>query len=200
MDGYQFTSAIFQSLVSLAWPAAVFGSVYLFRDKLKELLPLLRAKHKEFEISFRLEQAEKEAAALAPIPETPETQPTAEEKGKFEELAELSPRAAILELRYQLKEAVRTFAAHVGVDLSSRTTTLGGLTRLLRNNELIDQNTSALLDDLRALGNTAAHSSDAVLSKDDAMRFGALAETLIKRLTIASGAAELARKPAVPTG
>jgi hypothetical protein len=35
MDGYQFIAAILQSVVSLAWPAAVFGSVWLFRDKLR---------------------------------------------------------------------------------------------------------------------------------------------------------------------
>ena len=59
MDGYQFSAAIVQSIVSLAWPAAFIGAVWLFRGRLMELLPLLKLKHKETEISFRLEQAER---------------------------------------------------------------------------------------------------------------------------------------------
>ena len=72
MDGYQFIAAILQSVVSLAWPAAIFGSVWLFRDKLRTLLPLLRMKYKDLDVSFRLDEAEKEAAKIPPTPPSPD--------------------------------------------------------------------------------------------------------------------------------
>jgi len=37
MNGYQFIAALFQSLVSLAWPAAFAFAVWLFREKLNSL-------------------------------------------------------------------------------------------------------------------------------------------------------------------
>jgi hypothetical protein len=99
MDGYQFI-AIFQSVVSLAWPAAVFGSVWLFRDKLRTLLPLLRMKYKDLDLSFRLDEAEREAAKIPPTPPSPDLEPTPEEKTRFERLARISPRAADLPLNF----------------------------------------------------------------------------------------------------
>jgi hypothetical protein len=47
VNGYGLTASIIQSIVSLAWPAAIVAIVWLFRDKLVDLLPLLRVKHKE---------------------------------------------------------------------------------------------------------------------------------------------------------
>src|SRR5882757_545617 len=107
MDGYQFTAAMFQSVVSLAWPASVVAAVWLFREKLTQLLPFLRLKHKETEVSFRLDQAEKEAAKLPPPAPSPDLERTPEEKSKFEQVAEISPRAAILEARAELEDVVR---------------------------------------------------------------------------------------------
>jgi hypothetical protein len=181
MDGYQFTASIFSSLVSLAWPGAFAFAVWLFREKLKSLLPLLRMKYKDFDVSFRLEQAEKEAALLPPSLDIAEAEPTPEEKSKFEQLAELSPRAAILEVRTDIEEAVRSLAKSAKL-LSPRVQSMLGLTRLLRSREVINPQTSALLDDLRALGNNAAHSSDAEFTQEDALRYRSLADQAIAQL------------------
>ena len=81
MDGYQFSASLFQSLVSLAGPAALIVCVWLFRAQLAGLLPNLRVKHKDWEISFRLGEAEKAAAKLpAPTDASQEAPPTPEEK------------------------------------------------------------------------------------------------------------------------
>ena len=108
MDGYQFSASIIQSLVSLAWPAAVIVCVWLFRTQLAMLLPNLRVKHKDWEISFRLNEAEKAAAKLPTAPDALEPPPTPEEKSRFHQIAKLSPRAAILEMRATLEEAIRS--------------------------------------------------------------------------------------------
>ncbi len=185
MNLYGLIASIVQSIASLGWPAAFAFAVWTFRGRLSELLPLLHVKHKDWEASFRLDKAEEEAAQLQLPAPTYESKPTAEEKSRFEQIADLSPRAAILERRREIEEAVLCFAASHGIDVSK--TSLLHATRMLRNLELIDTNTSALLDDLRALGNAAAHASgDTEFSKADALRFGALAESVIARLTILS--------------
>jgi Domain of unknown function (DUF4145) len=182
MDGYQFFASIFQSLVSLAWPAAFVIAVMLFRERLRSLLPLLRVKHKDFEASFRLEQAEKEAALLPPTVPRLEAQPTPEEKSKFEQIAELSPRAAILETRSDVEEAVRSYADAVGYE-ARKTLTFLPLVRLLRSKGYLDPTSSALLDDLRVIGNNAAHGTDQVFTKEDALRYRSLADQVINQLS-----------------
>jgi hypothetical protein len=181
MDDYQFIASLFQSIVSLAWPAAVFGSVWLFREKLTSLLPFLRVKHGKWEFSFRLGQAEKEAAALPPLPPTPEAEPTPEEKKDFEEMAEISPREAILEVRSDIEETVRSLAQKAEL-LTPKVQSVLGLTRLLRNRNIIDAKTSSLLVDLRVLGNNAAHRPDAQFTKEEALRYRALADQAIAQL------------------
>ncbi|MEZ2146360.1 hypothetical protein AAE026_29290 [Bradyrhizobium sp. DN5] len=84
--------------------------VWLFREKLNTLLPFLRMKYKDFDVSFRLDQAEKEAALILPRPPSPDLEPTPEEKSRFEKVAEHSPRAAILEKRAELEQVVKTAA------------------------------------------------------------------------------------------
>jgi hypothetical protein len=128
MDGFQFTAAIFASFVSLAWPVATVICVWLFRHQLSALLPNLRLKHKDWEISFRLDEAAKVAQKLVEPPGE-EAPPTPEEKQRFDEIAKLSPRAAVLEMRANLEEALRNFAEAIGMD--ARRQSLGMLTRKL---------------------------------------------------------------------
>jgi hypothetical protein len=49
----------------------VCGRDAVFREKLAELLPRFRVKHKEWEASFRLDKAEAEAASLPDLPLPP---------------------------------------------------------------------------------------------------------------------------------
>jgi hypothetical protein len=185
VNGYALTAAIIQAIASLAWPAAIFGCVWLFRAKITELLPSFRLKHKDWEASFRLEQAEKEAAALpAPPQGGEETQPTPEEKNRFEQLAEISPEAAIVELRKEIEHAVKTFWSRHGSGTTPQSMLMA--IRSLRSKGLIDARTSALLDDLRVIGNEAAHpGEDSRFTKEEAMRYRALADQVIARLNAA---------------
>jgi hypothetical protein len=183
MDGYQFVAAMFQSLVSLAWPAAAVACVWLFREKLNTLLPFLRMKYKDFDVSFRLDQAEKEAALIPPPPPSPDLEPTPEEKSRFERVAEHSPRAAILEKRAELEQVVKTAAepyVSTTIAKSWKTLPLTSAIRALRQQNVIDEKTSALLDDLRVIGNRAAHSHDGnEFSREEAIRFGKLTDDII---------------------
>ncbi len=197
MDNHQFVASIIQSIVSLAWPAVALVTVLIFRAKLMSLLPFARLKYKDLELRFQ--EAAKEAAKLKDTAATPESEPTPEEIAKFEKMAKLAPRGAMLEVRANLEEAVREFAQVVGINNISPNTSYSLLIRQLRQNGLIDENTSALLDDLRAIGNAAAHNqSDPTAA--DALRYQALAQRLIQQFNISSGAAQMPPPGPIPPG
>ena len=186
MDIYQFIASILQSLVSLAWPAAFVAAVWLFREKLTELLPQLRAKYKDVEISFKLDQAEKEAAQLPP-PDEP-SEPTPEEEIRFNQLANVSPRAAIQEMRRELEYAVWNAAVRNGIGDTSKPASMLMTIRALRNKGIIGPQLSALLDDLRTIGNNAAHGGpELAFTKDEAERFRALAVRAMEDLSNETG-------------
>ncbi|CAN7335109.1 DUF4145 domain-containing protein [Bosea sp. LjRoot90] len=178
MNWLDFFASIVGSIASLAWPAAVFGGVCLFRHEIRNALPKLRLKHGDTEISFRLEQAEQTALTL-PEPEDlpPPPPPTPEERSRYERLAELSPTAAILEVRLAVEHAARALAASHRIEGAEKAP-LMQLTRDLRGRNLIDSATSAILDDIRAIGNTAAHKPNE-FDKDEALRVKRLGDQTI---------------------
>ena len=162
----------------LAWPAVVAWAVWLFRDELVRLLPRMRFKYKDAEIDFRLMQAERDAQAVPPRPIEEASKPTPEEENRFERLAHVSPRAAIVEMRAELEQAMAGFAERHGViDPSPRKMlSILNMTRLFRAREFISPEVSALLDDIRTIGNAAAHGDSDKISFEDAQRFRKLWE------------------------
>jgi Domain of unknown function (DUF4145) len=178
MDERQLIAEIVKALASLAWPAVVAWAVWLFRDELVRLLPRMRFKYKDAEIDFRLTEAERDAKAVPSLPVEEISKPTPEETNRFEKLARISPRAAIVEMRADLEEAMASFAQrHDVTDPSPRKMlSILNMTRLFRARGLISPEVSALLDDIRAIGNSAAHGSGAAISFEDALRFRRLWE------------------------
>lgn len=192
LDGYTFTVELVRATTSLiaafAFPLALVVSVWLFKEKLGMLLLLFRVRHKDWEASFRWDKAEAEAKKLPVTPFDPETEPTPEEKSRAELMAKVAPREAILEAGAQLEEAVRAYASAKGFANYSRR--YGLLIRLLRSNRLIDANTSALLDDLQNIGNTAARNlSDP--TGTEAIRYRNLADQLIRHFDELTGVVRL---------
>jgi Domain of unknown function (DUF4145) len=166
---------------SLAWPAAIVCCLYLFRERLSELLPLLRVKRGDLEFSFRLTEVEKEAKEL-PAPERDQKlAPIPEEKTKFETVAKMNPRAAILDKRNELEDALFKALYRAGQPPPRVMSMLTGI-RMLRNSQLISASIASLLEDLRVLGNNAAHDRDFQPTLDDALRFGELADRVMESL------------------
>ena len=89
----------------------------------------------------------------------------------------------MLEVRTDIEEAVRALAKAANL-LTPRVQSVLGLTRLLRSKGAIEPHTSALLDDLRVLGNNAAHSLDTGYSVEDALRYRELANRAISQLRV----------------
>ncbi len=185
MDWLQFSSTMFGHVVSLAWPIAFVIVFLLLREKVRELLPLLRLKAGDIEMSFRLERAEATAASLPPPPEGADAPPpTPEEVDHFFMVANISPRAAIAELRNELEQVViraaEPYMSGTSPPRPQRSFMLA--VRALRAANVIDAGTSAIIDDLRNVGNSAVHGESAV-PLEDALRYRKLAEEVIARLS-----------------
>lgn len=172
-----FFASVISSITSLAWPAAFVGAVWLFRGEIRPLLPRLKLKHKETEISFRLDAAENVVEQL-PVPQ--EAAPaTPEELSRFEQLVAISPRGALMEIRREVEEALGNAARRAGYK------TFGGARsqlRILRKGTIIDENTSKLVDDLFAIGNAAAHDPQAAITAADARRYRVIADRVVETL------------------
>jgi hypothetical protein len=192
LDKYTFTIELVKAITSMiaafAFPMALVISVWLFKEKLGMLLLLFRVRHRDWEASFRWDKAEAAARKLPVIPSDPETEPTPEEKSRFEQLAGAAPREAILEAGAQLEEAVRAYASAKGFANYSRRYAL--LVRLLRTNRLIDTNTSALLDDMQHIGYAAARNLS-VPTEAEAKRYKILTDQLIRHFDGLTGVARM---------
>jgi hypothetical protein len=194
MDDYQFISSI---VGSIAWPFFIFLIFWTFRTQIAHMLPFMRLKYKDLDVTFHLDRAEKEVKAV-PVEGT--TEPTPEEADKFRKLAELAPTSAIVEKAREVEQALEAYADASGVTSTPGTRLRSWLdwTRELRKHELIAPSTSALLDDLRSVRNAAVHGRGSDITVDDAIRFGALADTLVSSLQMSTLAALNARNPMGP--
>src|SRR6266702_978293 len=108
MDWLTFVSSLVHSL---AWPGAVVGIVLLLRRSLNKLLPELnRLKYKDLELDFGRQVAQAKAeveASPAPrqLPEARQLQ-LGPDTEYLSALAEISPRAAVLEAWLPLEVAL----------------------------------------------------------------------------------------------
>jgi hypothetical protein len=200
MDGFTFTVELVKAITSMiaafAWPIGLLAVVLLFRKRLNELLPLLILKYKDVQLSFGLDKAEADAKRI-PLPPEPELLPApdVEEKSRREALAKLAPRAAIMQARADIDTAVNSFAAAVG--LSKGRTTVSKTVSELDRNKLIDKATVDLLNELRQIGNAAAHNMSEP-TESEALRYQELAYRLVRQFEIATGAANMSPPGPIP--
>jgi len=186
MNGYALIASLFQSLVSLAWPLAAVICVYLFREKLKEILPRLHLRHKETEISFRLAEAAKEADELA-AKEPSATAPSERFPDRLLKLAEVSPSAAIMEGWKDVEEAVHEVSINrFGPSYAGEKKGLVAAKNLVFQLQVegqIDRETVNLLGDLMKIRNEVAHATyKQKPSFEDALRYYDLSRILITHL------------------
>lgn len=189
MNGYGLAAEIIKAIASLGWPVAFVVAIWLFRKRLNELLPLLIFKYRDWQISFGLDKAEEDVKRIPTLPEAELLPvPDVEEKSRLETLAKIAPRAAIMQARADIEKAVNQFAEAIG--LAKDTMAYSKTVSELRRNELIDKNTVELLNELRQIGNAAAHNLNEPTERD-ALRYQELAYRLIRQFEIATGAANM---------
>jgi hypothetical protein len=168
---------------SCAWPFVVGFVVYLFRKEIKPLLPYarLRLKHNDTEVDIRLEMAKETAEQLPQSESLPP--PTKEETERFNKVASVSPRAAILESWLQVEEALTSLAETAGLPTDRGRSPLFQM-RWLRSNEIIDPPTASVLDDLRSVRNRIVHDLSFEPSMREAIGFRDLAEQCVAALAV----------------
>lgn len=177
MNGYELTASIIKSIFSLAWPAAFVLAVFMFKGRLKELLPFLSLRHKDTEIRFRLGEAAQEAATLPVNDEA--IKATDEETGRFDKIAKLHPRGAILEAWTNVEAIVKEkLIASQTYSPFNGNMPISSTMRYLRRNGLITPTLLALFEDLRAVRNAAIHGTSRPTT-EDALDFKRLSDKFI---------------------
>lgn len=187
MDALTFISEIVKAL---SWPLTTLAIVAILRRPLAQLIPLLqRFKYKDFEFEFgrKIEEAKADAALALPESVTPKALPSPQEE-RLVQLAEISPRAAVLEAFTSVEIEAISAAHRLGMTKSfPRTLTFRAL-KFLEENGRIDPALVTLLRDLRGLRNQAAHAPEFALTSDAAIQYVHLSQTAIDKLRAITGA------------
>tara|TARA_R100001143_G_C3359147_1_gene134457 strand:+ start:1608 stop:2174 length:567 start_codon:yes stop_codon:yes gene_type:complete len=175
MDWLSFISSIIDSIV---WPVTILILVYLLRNPLSSLIPLLqKLKYKDLELEFgrRIEEAKEEAEAELP-PTDSLLEIDESRKERLLKLASISPRATILDSWREIELSLLDAAERNKVKLPYRRARSPlQVMKTLQEADLIDKNKIPLFEDLRILRNQAAHSPDFTLNTNSAIEYSSLA-------------------------
>lgn len=164
-------------IVGIAWPVAAVWIAYLFRGELKALLSRVsHLKYKELEAKFEKGLVEAEADARLVAQVLPPALPPPETMSKLDQLrriAEVSPRAAIME-SWVLIETAASQAGLISGTVIPRTNPKMIVEYLARSGKL-PESSIPLIEKLRHLRNQAAHLPEFVLTQEEAERYLELA-------------------------
>jgi hypothetical protein len=187
MGVLEFISAI---LSALAWPVAIVLIVIVLRRPLRHLLSRLETlKGPGVEATFQrqLEEAKEEAvAAAASLPAGQRRDANQQERLEYSDLlqlADLSPRAAILDAWLRLEFALTEAAKKADVPLTQRGGILGLIEELEKRGVIAPELRSPLRR-LRNLRNVAVHTMDFDISKDSVIDYIDTANFIIRSLEV----------------
>ena len=173
MDWLTFIAQMTQAL---AWPVTAVVMVVLLRRPLARLIPLLqRLRYGPLELDFERRVAELAVEAERELPPEPRPGDNPAE-ARLLELAQVSPRAAVLEAWLQVEQAAMALSRREGLALSSRelrTPLLLG--QALEQAGALDESKLEIYHRLRNLRNAAAHATGFELDTDAALEYVRLA-------------------------
>lgn len=181
MDWKQFFASI---ISSLSWPIAAVLVVGLLRTSLMGLIPKIRSfKYGDLHIDLGKEleavkaeiteqNAEGEPPTAPPPPPTPTTI----------ELASYSPRSAMLMAWRDVERAIDTVFKKHGLQISNTNHSVSLRMRVLREQNLIDEQTMSTFKKLYSLRNEAVHVEPLEIVYEDAISMAELCQWLIKKL------------------
>lgn len=182
MDWLTFITHI---VASLAWPITVVVILLILRRPLLNLFPLLqrlRFQGLELDFSQRIQALAIEARGqLPPLRGVLDGEESL--RDRWIELANLSPRAVVLESWLQLEKVAIEDSRRHGLKLSSaevRSPLVLG--QALEAAGILDINTVGIYHQLRNLRNAAAHASEFAFTPDSAIEYADLATRLTEYL------------------
>jgi hypothetical protein len=180
MDWLTFTSKL---IGDIAWPAAAFGAVLLLREPIEAMLALvskLKVSSVELEFDRKLEVAKQEA-----LSELPESATTADHlpsiiDTEILKLAEVSPRAAVMEAWRHVEAAALRAAKNLVPDgiFRNQTMTFRAI-KIIEQSGVLPDTIVDLIRRLRTLRNDAAHATDFGLSTSSAIEYFYLAAQVV---------------------
>jgi hypothetical protein len=180
MDWLTFTSKV---IGDIAWPATAFGAVLLFRKPIKALLAIVsKVKVSPVEVEFdrKLQIAKEEAKS-----ELPQIEPDIDHLPSLIDtlaikLAEVSPRAAVMEAwRHVEVAALRAAKSLVPEGSFTNETMTFRAMRALAKPGVLPDTILDLMRRLRSLRNDAAHAADFALSTSSAIEYFHLAAQVV---------------------
>ena len=161
MDWLTFIAKIIDSL---AWPGVVCFGIWFFHEKIGSLLPRLRKfKHNNTELEFSegVKGLEHEVDKPNELPARPvENEALERQYDNLFLLAQLSPRAAVMEAWLKVESAAARAAVRAYPELEKRQ--LRGPAQPLRllEGKVLSKHEAKQISELRRLRNLAAHDED----------------------------------------
>ena len=176
------------------WPLTVLFLALLFRAEIRRAFGrLLQLKYKEFEATFKdeLREAEAEVKDVATLRQNqvtvlPEPAPTDGKDQELARIAEISPRAAIVEAWRDIELATHALADKYAVRGEHRIEGSTTIRDLIAKGALPEE-FLRLYNRLRRLRSQAVHAPDFALEKDEAERYINLARYLARQLRTLAG-------------
>jgi hypothetical protein len=197
MDWLTFLASI---VGSLAWPASVVITVLILRRALNKLLPELnRLKYKDLELEFGKEvaQAKIEIEASPEIKQLPGTgQPEAAPDAAYlSALAEISPRAAVLEAWLPFEVALGRVAQKLDLTDRGHALQMPRMIDALVTRRVLTTEEGRAISRLREVRNKVVHARDVDLATDSVAEFArVLSEVTVamerRAATLFKGAAQ----------
>ncbi|EJK9925734.1 DUF4145 domain-containing protein [Cronobacter sakazakii] len=169
-------STVADLVSALAWPLAFVWFVHKYGNDVKDLilrLSKLKLGNAEAEFNLGLNAAEELANGTLLVEASKDLQEEGFEFSKrmaqLERIAEVSPRAAIMESWLLIEEAAGKAGFIQGASVP-RINSLLFIDWLVKEGK-IDQSTAVLVERMRKLRNKASHLKDFELTKDEAERY-----------------------------
>ena len=176
MNFLQFLASIIDSL---AWPGVTGFGLYVLRKPAGKLLERVsRFKYKDLEAEFR-DTLEDIKPPITDAIDVEVIEKSTVNTVSLTELAEVSPRAAIMEAWIKVENATADYCTSKGLD--SRIS-YQGLRRLPQEQKKEIEHILTPYQELRVLRNKAAHASDFELKPESAKEYIDVANYIIQQL------------------
>ena len=181
-------SAIVELVKALAWPVSVFAIIFLLREAIQGLIASIRegrVKYKDLEFTFKrdLQQA-RQSIEMLPQQSVPALRAPAEpEINELMALAQMAPRAAVIEAWTRLEAAAAEFAQrHAPLDVAKQRRSSVMFLDVLRRHDAIPAAVLTGIQKLRDIRNRTVHTPEFQPSVDDAEEYVLLAFAVIEDL------------------
>jgi hypothetical protein len=190
MDWLTFVSKLMETL---AWPAVVLVVVALLRKEVRALLAILKkVKAGPVEAEFEREINELKSAADAELPMVEQPAPATPSHNELEQLAQINPRAAIIESWRRLELEARKALARLGISMNWRDAASPlAHARNLAKSALLSQEELVLFNDLRNLRNMSVHAEKFSPTLESALSYIEVAFRVQQTLRLKSDSLDL---------